>query len=208
MNKRDDSNRRDRESHPPGETQGEHDTALRGLGGDGFSYSPGDPRGERAQRRAEEGGTPRANGEHYGDPQHGGSRDPRSMSSVAWGGEGGGFSGDPARFGQDDSRDLRQQTQPRAGGGVLSGVPGQRGRGPRGYLRSDTRIADEVHERLSDDDHIDASEITVLVREGEVTLTGEVPERGMKRAAEDLVARCSGVLDVHNHLKVTRSEKG
>lgn len=53
------------------------------------------------------------------------------------------------------------------GGGVLSGVPGQRGRGPKGYLRTDTRIADDLHQRLTDDDDVDASDITVLVHYGE-----------------------------------------
>jgi hypothetical protein len=49
---------------------------------------------------------------------------------------------------------------------------------------------------------IDASDIEVQVKDGEVTLTGTVDERRTKRMAEDLIERCSGVRDVMNQLKV------
>jgi len=210
MNKRDqqqdDSQQRDCEYRPLGETQGEHDTALRGFGGDGFSYDKNDPRHALAEERAHQSETPCQDGEYYGDEQQGGSRDPKSMSSVGWGGEGGGFSGNPSEFGDDPPGqrpgDAPLERHEGSGGGVLSGVPGQRGRGPKGYLRNDADIADTVHQRLTDDDDVDASGITVLVHDGEVTLTGQIESRQMKRQAEDLVASCSGVRDVLNHLKV------
>jgi len=56
--------------------------------------------------------------------------------------------------------------------------------------------------RLTDDDHIDASEILIMVENGEVTLTGNVPDRRMKHRAEDLVAETSGVRDVQNRIRV------
>jgi hypothetical protein len=77
-----------------------------------------------------------------------------------------------------------------------------RGRGPGNYVRSDERIVDDVIDRLTDAPHIDASEILVMVEQGEVTLTGNVPDRAMKREAEDLVAQASGVRDVHNRIRV------
>jgi hypothetical protein len=40
------------------------------------------------------------------------------------------------------------------------------------------------------------------VRGGEVTLTGTVPERWMKRLAEDVVEQVMGVRDVMNQIRV------
>jgi hypothetical protein len=77
-----------------------------------------------------------------------------------------------------------------------------RGKGPVGYQRSDERIRESVCEALTDDEHVDASGIEVTVRNGEVTLAGTVPERRMKRLAEDCVENVSGVRDVHNQIKV------
>ncbi|MDQ3287439.1 MAG: BON domain-containing protein [Pseudomonadota bacterium] len=78
----------------------------------------------------------------------------------------------------------------------------QRGRGPLNYLRSDKRIADDLIDRLTDDDQLDASEILVMVENGVATLTGEVPARWMKRHAEEIAARVSGMRDVRNQLIV------
>jgi hypothetical protein len=84
------------------------------------------------------------------------------------------------------------------------GPQGQhRGKGPRGYTRSDERIKETVCEALTDDAHIDASGIDVEVKNGEVTLSGIVPDRQTKRAAEDLVEGLSGVRDVANQLKIS-----
>ena len=82
------------------------------------------------------------------------------------------------------------------------GASGHRGRGPRDYVRPDDRIVDDIISRLTDDEHIDASEILVMVERGVVTLTGNVPERRMKHRAEDLVADASGVRDVENRIRV------
>ncbi len=49
-----------------------------------------------------------------------------------------------------------------------------RGRGPKGYLRSDSRINEDVHDRLTDHPRLDASDISVSVENGEVTLSGFV----------------------------------
>lgn len=82
-----------------------------------------------------------------------------------------------------------------------------RGRGPKGYERSDERVRDAVCERLSDDPYIDASEITVTVASGVVRLIGSVDSRQEKYEVEELVANCGGVKDVDNQLRVqTRQE--
>lgn len=76
-----------------------------------------------------------------------------------------------------------------------------RGMGPRGYHRSDERIREEIHERLTDDSWLDASDIEVTVFEGDVTLDGKVRTRADKRRAEDIVERVSGVGHVQNNLR-------
>ena len=79
-----------------------------------------------------------------------------------------------------------------------------RNRGPKGWQRSDDRIHDDVCERLAHESGIDPSDVTVEVRGGDVTLTGTVPDRGMKYRIEDIVDGCSGVRDVENRLRVGR----
>jgi BON domain len=78
------------------------------------------------------------------------------------------------------------------------------GHGPKGYVRSDERIREEVCEHLADHPYIDAREIEVSVVEGEVTLSGFVDARIAKRAAEDCADHVRGVKDVHNRLRVQK----
>lgn len=77
-----------------------------------------------------------------------------------------------------------------------------RGRGPAGYKRSDERISDDVHDRLTEDHYLDASAITVAVSGGEVTLSGSVETREDKHRAERLTERVSGVGHVQNNLRL------
>ena len=86
--------------------------------------------------------------------------------------------------------------------GPAPAIPSQRGRGPRNYLRSDARIADDLIDRLTEDDQLDASEILVMVENGVVTLTGEIQHRWMKHRAEDIASQVSGVRDIDNRLLV------
>ena len=80
---------------------------------------------------------------------------------------------------------------------------GERSRGPKGYQRSDARIREDVCERLMQEDRIDSSEVTVDVYDAVVVLHGSVPERRMKHAIEDVAARCAGVVDVDNRIRVS-----
>ena len=92
-----------------------------------------------------------------------------------------------------------------ATGDYPSGMEGQRsyrGLGPQTYKRSDDRIRDDVCERLTDDPRIDASNVTIDVNQGTVTLNGSVPERHMRYAAEDLVDDALGVESINNQLRV------
>jgi osmotically-inducible protein OsmY len=79
------------------------------------------------------------------------------------------------------------------------------GLGPHGYRRSDENIREEVCSRLTRHGYVDASRISVEVQEGEVILTGTVPNRQMKRMAEDAVETIAGVIDVHNQLRLKQA---
>jgi hypothetical protein len=92
------------------------------------------------------------------------------------------------------------ETDPRRG----SAGP-YRGRGPKGYQRSDERLREDICERLTDDPFIDASEVEVEVKDREVTLSGYVTSRGLRRRAEDLAEMASGVGYVQNNLRVKSS---
>jgi hypothetical protein len=76
------------------------------------------------------------------------------------------------------------------------------GRGPRNYVRSDERIGEEVNNLLAEHGDLDATNITVQIAGGEVTLEGQVDDRHAKRLAEDLAQSVRGVRDVHNRLRI------
>lgn len=81
-----------------------------------------------------------------------------------------------------------------------------RGRGPKGYTRSDELLKEIICEQLTDDPYIDASEVAVEVSNSEVTLRGTVTERRQKYAIEDLIADVAGVNEIHNYLSVVENE--
>jgi HSP20 family molecular chaperone IbpA len=124
-------------------------------------------------------------------------------------------SGDPQRDWQLeapdpswDSHQLRRMSWRAEGaqdypGGALGTLLeiAQRRRGPR-YQVSDARLREIVCELLTEDPDIDASDIEVEVREGEVTLRGTVRERSQKRRAEELIASNSAVSEVQNWITV------
>lgn len=83
---------------------------------------------------------------------------------------------------------------------------GFRGHGPKGYRRSDERIAEDLNERLTEDALLDASGIEVEVSEGVATLRGTVDSRWMKHRAEDIADGCSGVRDVCNEIRLAGAQ--
>ena len=78
------------------------------------------------------------------------------------------------------------------------------GKGPKNWMRSDERIREDVCEALTYHPNVDATDIEVAVKDGEVTLTGTVSDRGTKRLAEDVADDVRGVKDVHNQIRVQR----
>lgn len=121
-----------------------------------------------------------------------GYESPRSSGVSRYGRTGGGYEEDRQRMGS--------QSQSREREGRFAG------RGPKGYQRSDDRIREDVCDRLADAPDLDASDMEVSVREGEVTLSGLVRQRGDKRRAEDLIEDVSGVREVHNTLRTRGRE--
>lgn len=131
-------------------------------------------------------------------------QDMRSVTSRSWGPQ----SPNEDRFGHDglggygDFREHHDR-QHQAGG---NGRTSHRGRGPRNATRGDHLIAEEINERLMHDEQVDASEILLMVEDGVVTLTGEVPERRMKHLAEDIADSVRGVRELRNLIRVDTGE--
>ncbi|QSX77573.1 BON domain-containing protein [Agrilutibacter solisilvae] len=92
-------------------------------------------------------------------------------------------------------------------GGYGLGTRGYRGVGPKNYMRSDERLMEEINERLTDDDDLDASDISVRVADCKVTLEGTVDQRWMKHRAEDIADACSGVKEVDNRITVSSASR-
>jgi osmotically-inducible protein OsmY len=104
---------------------------------------------------------------------------------------------------QSDEPRAQERWADRGSRGTVGGWKGGfAGRGPKGYRRSDERLREEVSDRLMADDQIDASEIEVTVKDGEVTLTGTVEDRSAKRRAEDIAEQVMGIRDVMNQIRV------
>lgn len=83
-----------------------------------------------------------------------------------------------------------------------------RGHAPQGYRRSDQRLGEVIHARLTEARDVDARGIRVDCADGRVRLEGEVPSRRMKHRAEDIVAGCHGVEEVDNRLQVAPRRHG
>jgi osmotically-inducible protein OsmY len=128
-------------------------------------------------------------------------RDSQRWDSARWNDD----SADQQSRGRDDWRPFESRSQSQS---QFQSQGEHRGRGPKGYQRSDQRIHEEVCECLTDDHFIDASNIEIDVQGGIVTLTGTVNSRHEKRRAEDLIETLSGVKDVNNSLRVGGSQSG
>ena len=70
--------------------------------------------------------------------------------------------------------------------------------------RSDEAIWEDIHDHFATNHDLDATEIEIVVEEGDVTLTGRVDTREAKWLAEEIARGVAGVADLHNRLKVAR----
>ena len=173
-----------------------------GHGGGGYGGSSGTDYSGESQRfggQGSYGGSQGSYGGSFGAGSFGGSQGSLGGSFGA-GGYGSGGS-----WGRSVGEDFRSRDVGSPIGNLRSGQRGAfAGRGPKGYTRTDERIREDVCDRLSMDDDVDASEVEVRVKDGEVTLEGSVQTRSMKHQAEDLVEGIPGVKDVHNKLRVLK----
>lgn len=138
--------------------------------------------------------------------------DARGRTEIPWGSRGESFSENRGPSGPSYGRSSNQNSIANFGSRTrqdTSYTPGAQqtfyGRGPKGYARSDDRIREDVCERLSEHDEVDASDIEVSIQNREVTLTGTVETRRMKHLAEDIADSISGVEDVHNRISVRKA---
>lgn len=151
--------------------------------------------------------------------------------SSRYGGESAGLGGRGSLYGSQSytdegemsgygGRELGTQQYGSGSSGRYGTAPGQygyggygtassfRGVGPKNYRRSDERLTEDINERLTDDDDLDASDITVRVASGKVTLEGVVDQRWMKHRAEDIADACIGVKEVDNRIQVASMSSG
>lgn len=78
-----------------------------------------------------------------------------------------------------------------------------RNRGPRGYVRPDARIEEEVFQALrAEGEHFD--DVHVVSSNGHVRLSGSVPLRRHRYLAEDIAAELPFVTGVQNDIDVER----
>lgn len=148
----------------------------RGQGRDDFSRSQRYPSGgDRSSSRA---------GSRYGGESY------RTGGSGGWRGDYESMQrSQPYRYGsQYGDSDNRGQSH--------------RGHGPKNYTRSDDRIREDLNERLMDADDIDASDVSVEVKDGVVMLSGSVEQRWLKHRIEDMADDCIGVKDIRNEIRV------
>lgn len=78
------------------------------------------------------------------------------------------------------------------------------GRAPKGYTRSDDRIKEDICERLMSHPYADASDVSIEVNGGIVTLEGSVKARHIKHEIENVAESCMGVKDIENHIRVAQ----
>lgn len=158
-------------------------------GGSGFGATFGEPY------------SPRTRGE--GAPYEGGDYEEWSRSRGLYG---------SSEYGGQVNRAQTERGARPAGSSESRGMGAKQsphaGKGPKGWQRSDDRIADEINEALARDGDLDASDIEVEVKNCEVTLTGTVSEKSAKRMAEEIAESVFGVSDVQNSIRVKRNGGG
>ena len=146
----------------------------------------------------------------YGEPGMGGRSD--MGRGAQYGGQppGGQYGGQGFGMGGRDAGTFGSPRTGQYGAGMERTQAGRsaRGLGPKGYRRSDERLQEDICERLTDDWRIDASDVSVRVADGVVTLEGSVPERRVKHRIEDMIEACNGVTEIRNNLSVSSRPYG
>jgi osmotically-inducible protein OsmY len=130
--------------------------------------------------------TGESSGQGYGASQGYGGQQGYGGGGVGYAGQGYGYGSQQGSFGSQQGE--------------------HRGKGPKGYQRSDERIKEMVCERLRDDPSIDPTEVTITVVSGKITLEGTVDSRQTKNSIEE-IAEQFGSQEVQNNLRVQRPQQ-
>jgi len=147
------------------------------------------------------GGQPFSN---YPGPQHSGNNSGRWNESNYRDSQSSNNYGRSGNFNSDANEQNRQgSVRVNEHGNLWSSGP-HKGKGPKGYHRSDERIKEDISDRLMDDGLLDASNIEIEVSNNEVILSGNVDSRDAKRRAEELCESIAGVNNVENRLHISR----
>ena len=141
------------------------------------------------------------------EPRFGDDRGRYGSEPGSYGGSMGGMDHRPARFSEPGQPHRQPSHEGQAGGAWNAPKSEPRpfaGKGPKGYVRADARMHEDICEHLSEG-HVDASDIEVTVADGVVRLSGSVPDKHTKRYAEDIAEECRGVKSVENELRVVKA---
>jgi len=149
------------------------------------NYYPSTVSSNYAWRGGSESGDGSGYNSSYGVQQgHGQGYDRDSVEARGWGHERGSQSWQPSQS--------------------WNSARSYRGMGPKGYRRTDERLREQICEVLTDNDQIDASDLDVIVKDGEITLTGTVEDRRMKVLAERIAESFSSQREVRNSIRIRR----
>ena len=83
--------------------------------------------------------------------------------------------------------------------------PDYSGVGPKNYRRSDESILEHIASMLTWSPDVDASELTIAVKDGNVIIAGTVPDRSMIYLVDDLMDEVHGVQNFDNHVKLAKN---
>jgi hypothetical protein len=163
--------------------------------------------------------TPREDRNRSSQPRtYGGERgDLHRVDSYDWSASGGGSAyGRPSRsqgFTSGSGRERygyggQQQGDPQnswrgSDSGAGSSYARSRGNPFKGFKKSDQRLTEDLGEALMDDG-IDCGNVEVQIKDGVVTLTGEVNDRTDKYRIEQIAADMTGVSDVENQIRLAK----
>lgn len=91
---------------------------------------------------------------------------------------------------------------------VPSNTASSRRSSPKGYVRSDERIFEDLCEALTQQRDVDVSQVWVTVKGGTVTLEGRVPSGRDKYRIEEMAEATRGAREVENRVRVTSAQTG
>lgn len=178
-----------------GQSHGGQDFGGQGFGGQGFENRGFGQEGFGGRSMS----SSRSDYPTMGEGQY-------NRANQGWGDEQGRYGSQGFQSGQGEYGRQERGGNGNGSSGMSSRESGRfSGVGPSGFKRSDERLKEVVCERLSEDPWIDASNIDIAVKNGEITLSGTVPDRQTKYRAEEVVESVLGTGEVTNNIRIQKS---